>query len=159
MLASLAVIVVIPSFGNIVCLRISKAFADQQALSTALDNFRERYSRYPTTREGLKALVPDFVKRISRDPWGSPYVYRTTGRRSFFIYSVGADGRDDKGFGDDVTTKEKEYDCAVYGYTCGLDARFFVFVVALALMVLSALVGLAHGILKLAGLWTRHVAR
>ena len=76
------------------------------AFSEALEMFRASCGRYPTTGEGLAALVvcptnvpPDhwrqYLDAIPLDPWSHPYVYRLPGRhntKSFDIYSCGADG-------------------------------------------------------------------
>ncbi|HRX69569.1 MAG: type II secretion system major pseudopilin GspG [Candidatus Competibacteraceae bacterium] len=74
--------------------------------STALDAFRLDMGRYPTTNEGLQALVvqpqganhwngPYLRKSIvPKDPWGNDYQYRAPGQQSgggFDLYSLGAD--------------------------------------------------------------------
>ena len=73
-------------------------------LETALDLFRLGVGRYPTSGEGLDALVtqpsgadrwngPYVKKRESlMDPWGEPYGYRAPGRHGAFdLFSLGAD--------------------------------------------------------------------
>ncbi len=85
--------------------RITAAETDLRQLSNALDMYRLDNFHYPSTEQGLEALVsrpagfpepknwnPDgYVKSLPSDPWGSPYVYE---RRSsdFTIFSLGADG-------------------------------------------------------------------
>ncbi|MFO7641152.1 MAG: type II secretion system major pseudopilin GspG [Candidatus Competibacteraceae bacterium] len=72
--------------------------------STALDVFRLDVGRYPTTTEGLQALVvqPVGVNRwngpylrkniIPKDPWGNDYHYRSPGQHGAFdLYSLGTD--------------------------------------------------------------------
>ena len=72
--------------------------------STALDAFRLDMGRYPTTSEGLQALVsqpagatrwngPYLRKNIvPKDPWGHDYQYRAPGQQGYFdLYSLGAD--------------------------------------------------------------------
>ena len=73
--------------------------------SNALDMYRLEVGRYPTTNEGLQALVdpPSGASRwngpylnkdvIPRDPWGNDYHYRSPGGsgRPYEIYSLGAD--------------------------------------------------------------------
>ena len=72
--------------------------------STALDVFRLDVGRYPTTAEGLQALVvqPVGVNRwngpylrkniIPKDPWGNDYHYRSPGQHGAFdLYSLGTD--------------------------------------------------------------------
>ena len=74
--------------------------------STALDAFRLDMGRYPTSSEGLEALVvqPSGATRwngpylrknvLPKDPWGNDYQYRSPGQHSgsgFDLYSLGAD--------------------------------------------------------------------
>ena len=72
--------------------------------STALDAFRRDMGRYPTSAEGLAALVvqPSGATRwngpylrknvIPKDPWGNEYQYRAPGQHGAFdLYSLGAD--------------------------------------------------------------------
>jgi general secretion pathway protein G len=76
-----------------------------ERLGTVLDTFRLDIGRYPTTQEGLQALVtrpsglehwdgPYLNKAVPKDPWDRPYVYRSPGEggRPYDIYSLGADG-------------------------------------------------------------------
>lgn len=71
---------------------------------TALDAFRLDMKRYPSTSEGLQALIvqpPDatgwsgpYLRKdtISKDPWGNEYQYRSPGYHGTFdLYSLGAD--------------------------------------------------------------------
>ena len=81
------------------------AVAQVEMLGTALDTFRLDVGRYPTTQEGLTALVqrpgmterwdgPYLKKGVPADPWGRPFFYRSPGEggRAYDIYSLGADG-------------------------------------------------------------------
>ena len=82
------------------------AKAQIEDFSTALDGFRLDMGRYPSSNEGLQALVttPSGASRwngpylrknlIPKDPWGNDYQYRAPGQRSggaFDLYSLGAD--------------------------------------------------------------------
>lgn len=86
-----------------------KARVDIQALETALKLYKLDNGRYPTTEQGLQALVepPDsapqprnwreggYVEkgRIAKDPWGNEYVYLCPGTHGDYdIISYGADG-------------------------------------------------------------------
>lgn len=73
-------------------------------LSTTLDAYRLEVGRYPTTAEGLQALVQappgatrwngPYLKKstIPKDPWGNDYQYRAPGQHGpFDLYSLGAD--------------------------------------------------------------------
>jgi len=88
---------------------IAKAVAvrsDIQTISTQLKLYESMNGFYPTTDQGLQALVtqPDSEPKPSRwyalfdqlpkDPWGSPYVYRCPGIKNpngYDLYSAGPD--------------------------------------------------------------------
>jgi general secretion pathway protein G len=83
--------------------------------ATALDGFEVAVGRYPTTAEGLRALVEKpatnpgnwtkpFLLKIPLDPWGNEYQYvypGTHNANSYDLYSFGPDGK--SGGGDDIT--------------------------------------------------------
>ena len=85
--------------------RVTAAESDIRSLAVALDMYRLDNFVYPSTEQGLDALVtrpagfpepknysPDgYLKSVPTDPWGSPYVYERTGD-SFSLFSLGADG-------------------------------------------------------------------
>tara|TARA_R110000822_G_scaffold59736_35_gene149234 strand:- start:9389 stop:9805 length:417 start_codon:yes stop_codon:yes gene_type:complete len=93
----------------------SKAAALQIAeFGTALDLFNLEVGRYPTSQEGMEALIqkpgnarfwngPYLKKKVIRtDPWGNDYIYRAPGDHSDYdLYSLGADNQDG-GEGDDA---------------------------------------------------------
>src|SRR6185503_12602084 len=77
-----------------------------ESLSSALELFKLDAGRYPTSSEGLRALVeapsgiatwngPYLTKRdVPNDPWGRPYNYRFPGQNApFDIFSLGADNQ------------------------------------------------------------------
>ena len=76
-----------------------------EMLETALDAFKLDVGRYPTTEEGLKALVENpgvegwdgpylKKKKIPKDPWGREYIYRCPGEHGDYdLLSYGADGK------------------------------------------------------------------
>jgi len=77
--------------------------AQIDALEKALDQYRLDTRRYPSTEQGLQALVerpagearwngPYLRKAVPSDPWGNPYVYRNAGD-GVDILSYGRDGR------------------------------------------------------------------
>ncbi len=80
--------------------------ASLDMLKQALNNFEVDHDRFPTTAEGLDALVhrppgmPDWHPRLEKiplDAWGHPFVYRkptTTGQQFYDLYSLGPDGQD-----------------------------------------------------------------
>jgi general secretion pathway protein G len=89
------------------------------AMKSALKLYRHDIGRYPSTAEGLHALIepplsPPFtrghpgpylsdVKRIPLDPWGREFLYQSPGPKGapFLITCLGADGRPG-GTGDDA---------------------------------------------------------
>lgn len=87
--------------------RVQKVQADFKAIETALKIYRLDNYVYPTTEQGLEALVepstldPEprnfkeggYLAEVPRDPWGRPYLYLSPGERGEVdIYSLGADG-------------------------------------------------------------------
>lgn len=84
---------------------VKVAKAQINALEQALDQYRLDTRRYPSTEQGLEALVtrpvgeanwsgPYLKKAVPPDPWGRPYVYRIPGQKGEFdLYSYGRDGR------------------------------------------------------------------
>ncbi len=84
-------------------IQVTKAQID--ALDKALDQYRLDTRRYPTTEQGLHALVtkpanetnwngPYLKKAVPNDPWGRPYVYRNPGQKGDFdLISYGRDGQ------------------------------------------------------------------
>lgn len=84
---------------------VQVARAQIDALEKALDQYRLDLRRYPSTEQGLQALVarpageaswngPYLRKAVPPDPWGNPYVYRNAaGGDSVEILSYGQDGR------------------------------------------------------------------
>ena len=87
--------------------RIKKAEADFKAIETALKIYRLDNFVYPTTEQGLEALVSaspldpqprnfkdgGYLSEVPLDPWGRPYLYLSPGENGEVdIYSFGADG-------------------------------------------------------------------
>ena len=87
--------------------RITKAKQDIRAMESALNLYRLDNYKYPTTDQGLEALVNapadvasngnykqgGYIRKLPSDPWGSAYLYLSPGEHSEVdIYSLGADG-------------------------------------------------------------------
>lgn len=105
----LAAIVAPNVIGNVDKANVTKAKADIQAIESALKLYRLDTFQYPTTEQGLEALVArpndpnlrnwnpgGYMERssIPSDPWGNPYQYLNPGNNGEIdIYSFGADGR------------------------------------------------------------------
>lgn len=91
-------------FGEVSKSEITAARAQIDALSKALDQFRLDVGRYPSSQEGLAALMqapadadrwagPYLKKAVPMDPWAQPYRYQFPGTRNpdFDLYSDGPD--------------------------------------------------------------------
>jgi general secretion pathway protein G len=76
-------------------------------LGATLDLYRLEVGHYPSTTEGLEALVSDpgnapnwngpYLKKgqVPKDPWGNDYEYRAPGENGpYDIWSLGADGQE-----------------------------------------------------------------
>lgn len=79
------------------------AKAQIELLGQALDQFRLDVGRYPSTQEGLNALMvnpgiekwegPYLKKELPVDPWSRPYLYQQPGTHGEYdLYSFGSDG-------------------------------------------------------------------
>ncbi len=76
---------------------------DYFTIVNALDEFRSKAGRFPSTEEGLDALIRQpsgvqswdgpYLKRPPVDPYGTPYRYSLSGAK-YTIMSLGADGRE-----------------------------------------------------------------
>ena len=102
--------------------KVKAAKIQIQSFSSALDLFYLDAGRYPTTSEGLAALVKPaaglatwngpYVKGgvLPNDPWGKPYIYRSPGERSAYeIVSYGSDGQEGgTGIAADISTASNE---------------------------------------------------
>jgi general secretion pathway protein G len=87
--------------------RVAKVLADFKNIETALKIYRLDNYVYPTTEQGLQALVekstldPEprnfkeggYLEELPIDPWGRPYLYMSPGEHGEIdLYSLGADG-------------------------------------------------------------------
>lgn len=85
---------------------VTVAKAQIEAFDKSLDTYRLDVGRYPTTEEGLGALMtappsagakwngPYLKKGVPQDPWGHPYQYRAPGSKGEYeILSLGKDGQ------------------------------------------------------------------
>jgi len=106
-LAILAAVVVPRVMDEPAKARRAKAQQDIRAIESALDLYKLDNYRYPTTEQGLEALVspptsgpePEnykeggYLRKLPEDPWGNPYRYVHPGEHGEFdVYSLGADG-------------------------------------------------------------------
>ncbi|WP_019614782.1 type II secretion system major pseudopilin GspG [Psychromonas ossibalaenae] len=92
-----------------------KVVSDIIALENALDMYKLDNGSYPSTDQGLEALVSEpsgspeprnyredgYIKRLPEDPWGNEYVLNSPGEHSKIdVLSVGPDG--EEGSDDDI---------------------------------------------------------
>lgn len=87
--------------------QVTAARSDIAAIGNALDLYRLDNNAYPSTEQGLEALVekpsgfpeprnwrsPYLRKKLPKDPWGNPYQYLSTDQ-GFELFSYGADGQE-----------------------------------------------------------------
>lgn len=88
--------------------RVIAARQDIASIMQALKLYRLDNIRYPSTEQGLQALVSKptlepipgnwkgsgYLERLPKDPWGHPYMYLQPGRHGEIdVFSLGADGQ------------------------------------------------------------------
>jgi general secretion pathway protein G len=104
----LSTIVGVSIFAQVDKGRITATSVQISNLESVLELYRMDSARYPTTEQGLDALVnePDDARnyppggylqkrRVPEDPWGNPYEYEQPGQNnpeSYDLWSFGADG-------------------------------------------------------------------
>lgn len=106
-IALVAVMIVPNVIGRPDQARVTVAKTDLKTTAAALRMYRLDNGDYPTTEQGLKALVekptmapvppgwnPEgYLPEAPQDPWGRDYVYRSPGRNGGFdLMSYGKDG-------------------------------------------------------------------
>ena len=107
LLATIVAINVIPSGDKA---RVVRAKADIQTITAALDMYKLQNGAYPTTQQGLQALVSaptganaatyqagGYLKghSVPLDPWNKPYLYASPGQHGEAdVWSLGRDGKD-----------------------------------------------------------------
>ena len=105
LLATIVALNVLPSGDKA---RVEKARADIATIENGLELYRLQMSTYPTTAQGLQALVAapagadaaryqrgGYVKKLPDDPWGRAYLYASPGRHGEAdVWSYGADGKE-----------------------------------------------------------------
>ena len=100
--------------------RIAAAQNGIRSIGSALELYRLDNYQYPSTDQGLDALVnkpggfpepvswnPEgYLKKLPKDPWQNDYVYISPGSESDFdLYSLGADGKE----GGDASAADVNY--------------------------------------------------
>ena len=93
-------------FSKVDASKVDTAETQVRMLKAALQTFRVDVGRYPSTEEGLKALMydpgnlpiwqgPYLDELLPNDPWDNSYVYadKANNFQGFALYSLGADGK------------------------------------------------------------------
>jgi len=104
--------------------RVTRAASDIRAIETALDLYRLDNFKYPTTEQGLIALVKQpadptltnyrvggYLPSLPKDPWGNVYLYSSPGAdgRDYDIITYGRDGKPGgEGFDADISNATLE---------------------------------------------------
>jgi general secretion pathway protein G len=88
--------------------KVTVVKGDIKAIGAALDMYKLDNFAYPSTQQGLDALVQKpggnppprnwnadgYLKRVPKDPWGNDYQYLSPGSKGAYdLYSFGADGK------------------------------------------------------------------
>jgi len=107
-IAILAAIVVQQVVGRVDDAQTQRARADIQTLGSALNIYKLDNYNYPSTQQGLDALVhkpggqPEaknwktggYIERLPKDPWGNDYHYQNPGQHGVFdVYTLGRDNQ------------------------------------------------------------------
>ena len=104
--------------------KVRRAASDIKAIETALDLYKLDNFKYPTTEQGLQALVKQpadptitnyapggYLRTMPKDPWGNIYQYASPGSdgRDYEITTFGADGKPGgEGYNADISTATLE---------------------------------------------------
>jgi general secretion pathway protein G len=103
--------------GNVEYARAQAVSTDIQSIGTQLRLYESMNGFFPTTEQGLQALVTQpegeprperwyqLFKELPLDPWHKPYIYRSPGimnPNGYDLYSAGPNRTDDNGSGDDI---------------------------------------------------------
>ena len=103
----LAAIVAPQVIGRVDDAQIEKAKADIRSIDSAMKFYRLDNFAYPSTEQGIDALVTKpndpsirnwktggYLDRVPKDPWGNPYLYLNPGNNGEIdVYTLGRDGR------------------------------------------------------------------
>jgi general secretion pathway protein G len=96
--------------GNVEYARANRVAADIQSISTQLKLYESMNGFYPTTEQGLQALVTQpssdpqpqrwyqLFREMPKDPWNNIYIYLSPGRKNstgYDLYSAGPDRKAD----------------------------------------------------------------
>ncbi len=89
--------------------KLQRVTADFNTISSAISTYKLNAATYPTTQQGLQALVTkpsstpvpkrwtQLATEVPQDPWQQPYIYRFPGKKdssTFELVSKGPDGQE-----------------------------------------------------------------
>jgi general secretion pathway protein G len=104
----LAALIVPKLMGRSAVWRLNEAKQDIATVMQALKLYKLDNQRYPTTEQGLQALIAKptsgpsadgwktggYLDKLPKDPWGNPYQYLSPGiKGELDVFSLGADGQ------------------------------------------------------------------
>ncbi len=107
-------------FGGLDKAKVKNAKIMMQKFADALEMYQVDCNSYPTTEQGLDALMQkpqgspacenwgpvSYLKKVPKDPWGREYIYESDGVE-FNILSLGKDKREGGSeFGEDISFKD-----------------------------------------------------
>lgn len=108
--------------GSLDTANVSKVVADINSYEQGLMSYRTNAGNYPTTEQGLQALVEKptakpipkryqaggYIQGLKKDPWGNDYIYKRPSEhgKKYDVYSVGPDG--EAGTCDDIGNWNKD---------------------------------------------------
>lgn len=125
-LGLLAAIIAPRIIGRVDEAKVTEAKVQISSMETALKLYRLDNGRYPSTEQGLEALITKPTtgiipkkwrkggylekKKVPADPWGNPYIYASPGLHGDYdIITYGADGvRGGEGFDADIASWDLE---------------------------------------------------
>lgn len=132
--------------------KIKWAFLQLEDLRGAVSLFKVDHGQLPTSLQQVHT-AGYLLRGVPSDPWGREYVYRAN-LHDFELYSVGINGIDERGAGDDVTDHDKRYSCSDYSVGCPYGVVELLQAV-LALFFASSLLCLAASLSLALIRWTR----
>lgn len=115
-------VIIMPCIGNTETKKHISTLIQIEILEQSLSKFKADVGRFPTSEEGLSALIkmPPNIKSwkgayfnkplIPKDYWGSKFIYifpARYGNKVYDLYSMGKNMKDDNGNGDDISNWNK----------------------------------------------------
>ena len=95
--------------------RVEAAKSDLKAISSAVEMYKLDNHAYPSTEQGLEALVKakeagsdTYLRKVPKDPWGHEYIYIVPGESGpYDLLSSGSDGQEGgEGYAKDINLSD-----------------------------------------------------